>query len=235
MLNKNWITEHTLDFEYKQYQFLSYINKAESHFRKKKIQPFLSEITMHLEDLMKLKNERQRLKTEVNFFLSGVDLKEAKLHYAANKEEEMILEPIDKILDFTEPILKSTIEIGKEIKQKAEQTIHVYSLGIVPLYKEEGIIILDLQKIKKAFIFEYALNNISSFASHITVKTTFIQSYILSVSNTIYSVKLDFLRNYRKIPVPATFVVESDGAYPIKETLLPIATQKLITELSKPN
>lgn len=235
MLNKNWITEHTLDFEYKQYQFLSYINKAESHFRKKKIQPFLSEITMHLEDLMKLKNERQRLKTEVNFFLSGINLKEVTLHYSANKEGEMILEPIDKILDFTEPILKSTIEIGKEIKQKAEQTIHVYPLGIVPLYKEEGIIILDLQKIKKAFIFEYALNNISSSTSRIEVKTTFIQSYVLSISNTLYSVKLDFLRTYRKIPVPATFVVESDEVYPIKETLLPIATQKLITELSKPN
>ncbi len=235
MLSRNWITEHTLDFEYKKYQFLSYISKTESNFKKKKLQPFLPDITMHLDDLLKLKNERLKLQSEVNFVLSGFNFKETKLHYAANEEEEKILEPLDKILDFTEPILKNTIEIGNEIKQEAEQSIHVYTLGIVPLYKDEGIIIIDLQRKNKALFFEYAVNNISTSASNIAIKTTFIQSFSLSISNTIYSVKLNFLKNYRKIPVPATFVVESEGIYPIKETLLPIATQKLIAELSKPN
>jgi hypothetical protein len=43
------------------------------------------------------------------------------------------------------------------------------------------------------------------------------------------------LKNYRKIPVPTTFVVESENEYPIKETILPIATQKIVDELSKSN
>jgi hypothetical protein len=235
MLSRGWITEHTLDFEYKQYQFLSFISKAESSFRQKKLQPYLPEITMHLDDLIKLKNERHRLKTKVNYFLSGFDFENMKMHYSVKQEDEKTLESLDKILEFTEPILKSTIETGNEIKQKAEQKIHVYTLGIVPIYKDEGIIILNLQRKSRAFIFEYAINNISSVNSDFNIKTSLIHSSSTSITNNIHVLKLNFLKNYRKIPVPTTFVVESENEYPIKETILPIATQKIVDELSKSN
>ena len=50
-LKDNWLTEGLIDFEYKKYQLLGYLQKVKDSFNRVELYPFLSDLVFHYRNL----------------------------------------------------------------------------------------------------------------------------------------------------------------------------------------
>jgi hypothetical protein len=60
-LSKNWITENHIDFEYKKYMLLAYLQHVSEDFTETKLYPSLSDLVAHYRNLLSLKESKQNL------------------------------------------------------------------------------------------------------------------------------------------------------------------------------
>ena len=60
-LNENWITEDHIDFEYKKYLLLAYLQDVSKNFDKELLYPFLRELIGHHKALVEIKSHQQQL------------------------------------------------------------------------------------------------------------------------------------------------------------------------------
>ena len=60
-LDKNWITENRIDFEYKKYILLAYLQEVNSQFEKQKLYPALSDLIFHYQNLIKIRDNKNNL------------------------------------------------------------------------------------------------------------------------------------------------------------------------------
>ncbi|MGH2566213.1 MAG: hypothetical protein ACRDE5_16965, partial [Ginsengibacter sp.] len=64
------------------------------------------------------------------------------------------------------------------------------------------------------------------------IRTDFINQWIRSVSNSAENIKAELIRNYPQLPNPAVYNIETELAYPMEETLLPIAKRSFVKYIS---
>ena len=57
-LSKNWITEGIIDFEYKKYILLAYLQHIKSEFDERKLYPMLSDLFFHYQNLLQFKENK---------------------------------------------------------------------------------------------------------------------------------------------------------------------------------
>ena len=56
-LDKNWLTEGLIDFEYKKYELLAYLKNVGKSFSENRLYPFLGDLIFHYNNILSLKNE----------------------------------------------------------------------------------------------------------------------------------------------------------------------------------
>ena len=61
-LSKNWLTEKHIDFEYKKYLLLSYLQEVEHNFNSIRLYPWLAELIAHYKSVIAVKESKQELK-----------------------------------------------------------------------------------------------------------------------------------------------------------------------------
>jgi len=129
------------------------------------------------------------------------------------------------------PKIKAYLDNGKEIYDFIEDNLKLYPVGLIPLRKEEGYMILAGQK-KEYLVYNYIMSIFSTPTDkYRSLQTTYLKSYKKSISNTLINIKSDLIKTYKKLPNPATYVVESDINIPVRETFLPIAKKMLVAQL----
>jgi len=130
------------------------------------------------------------------------------------------------------PKIKAYLDNGKEIYDFIEDNLKLYPVGLIPLRKEEGYMILAGQK-KEYLVYNYIMSIFSTPTDkYRSLQTTYLKSYKKSISNTLINIKSDLIKTYKKLPNPATYVVESDINIPVRETFLPIAKKMLVAQLT---
>tara|TARA_B100000900_G_C20463474_1_gene668292 strand:- start:75 stop:452 length:378 start_codon:yes stop_codon:yes gene_type:complete len=114
LLKLTWWMEDPIDYEYKQYILLDYLQKIEKHFYNKDFSPYLlhteklyEEMSISLEFIDVF--EQSITKTELVFTQNGMGWKEEKPP-TINEVEEM-----KNILRFSIPKLKEKVQLGKEL------------------------------------------------------------------------------------------------------------------------
>ena len=60
-LSKNWFVEGWIDFEYKKYILLAYLQKIKNSFDQVELYPHLSNVIQHYEDLLRYNNQQQNI------------------------------------------------------------------------------------------------------------------------------------------------------------------------------
>ena len=112
-LPKNWITEGHIDFEFKKYQLLSYLQQTNKHFNELRLYPALSDLIDHYQDLNELKSGRKELNDLFPKRLDSIDFEKGKLNYQSKVGEDGLMKELSLITDFALPKLVSQIEEGK--------------------------------------------------------------------------------------------------------------------------
>jgi hypothetical protein len=231
-LSENWLTEDLIDFEYKKYLVLGYLQMIETHFHEQKLYPDFSELIAHYKNLILLKNNTNALETNFKKTLSGIDFNNLKLQYQSITNDESLNE-LKQIIQFTEPLFEQEIEKGKHIFDFAERHIASNHIGILPLYKSEGYFILLPYQAKEVTVYTYNFSKINLLQQEVYGLTShYFSTYTLSLSKPVDIVKADLIESNPDFPNPAVYLFKANAELPNDETFLPIAKRLLYKNLA---
>lgn len=233
-LHHNWITEGLLDFEYKKYILLAYLQEVNKSFYQSKLYPFLSDLVTHYNSIVALKEQKQQVTNNFPKNLSKIDLQNFKLHYESIIANEAYMEIIEEITNYAIPLLKKHVQQGVELYDFIEDKINLFSVGVMPLHNAEGYLFIKSNPKKAIQVFEYTITFFESASEKYRgIKAQYLTAYKSSTANTFENIKFDLIKNIKKFPNPATYALESKFDFPLQETLLPIAKRALVKEVCK--
>ncbi len=231
-LNKDWLTEGLIDFEYKKYMLLGYLKRVAKNFDENKLYPFLGELFAHYNNLIEFKRSKDEVARHFPSKLTKIDLQKMTLRYEELMNDDQYMEEIVQILDFAIPRLKKSMEAGIAIYDLVEEKIEIEPVGILPLHKEEGYMLLTNGNEKKIDVYGYQLTFFANAKENYrSIKTVFLTSYLRKLSNTVESIKLDMIRRHKQLPNPATYHIMSHMQFPLAETMLPVAKRSFVRYL----
>lgn len=235
-LNPNWLTEGWVDFEYKKYILMAYLQQVSFDFDEKKLYPVLADLVMHYNNLITIKKNKTYVS---NFFpkqISKVDLENFKIQFEKLMADEQYMEEVEAIIDFSIPLMERHLEEGKEIYQQVEEHLRIFPVGIVSINPEAGYMMLAKNTLSDTSVYSYLITIFENANEKFRgIKTEFIGNYSRSFSNTFEEIKFQLIKEFRHVPNPAVYVVESKMEYPLNETLLPIAKRSLVRYLYQSN
>jgi hypothetical protein len=233
-LSQNWITEKHIDFEYKKYVLLAYLQHVSEHFTENRLYPHLSELVAHYRNVVALKENKQSLFDSFPDRLSQADFRNLKLLYEKMLEDDQLMKEIESIIRFSIPHFEKYLNEGKQIYDFIESRLHIYPVGIVPLQVNEGYLFLALPDESETMVYEYQITLFENpDEKYRGIYTRFVASYRKSLANTFESIKSDLIRYHKKLPNPATYVIESGLSIPLDETFLPMAKRTLMKYVAR--
>lgn len=232
-LSQNWIVENWIDFEYKKYELLAYLQGIKQEFKDEKLYPALSDLITHYNNLVALKNNKQQLNESFSKFLSKIDLEKIKLIYESTEKDNQLINEIENIIDFSIPQLECHLKEGKNIYDMMEGNMQIEPVGLTPLNTNEGYMFIIDGMQKETDVHRY---NITFFEhaneSFRGIHTSFISSFAYSYMNTFESIKLQLIKELPQLPNPAVFAISSQKQYPLAESFIPIAKRTLVKYIS---
>ncbi len=232
-LNKNWITEKYIDFEYKKYVLLAYLQHVSENFTENKLYPFLSDLVEHYRNLKFLKDSKKNLFEKFPGRISKTDFEQFQLIYEKIVEDDTIMKEIESIIDFSMPQMENYLRDGKKIYDFVEEHVKIFPVGVVPLSNESGYLFLKMQSDIETKVYEYQVSIFENPDERFRgIHIHYVTSYEKNLINTFEAIKSDLLRYNKKLPNPATYVIEAALDIPFDETFLPIAKRVLVKRIS---
>lgn len=232
-LSDDWLTEGLVDLEFKQYKLLAYLQSVDEKFKSKRLYPPFADIIFHYKNLLKFKENNETLIRNFPKNVSALDLKRLALQYESKFEDPEFMEELKKIVEFAEPKLGNKIREGKELYDEIESQILIEPIGLCPINQNEGYFLVNIANDPNVHVFEYQISIFDSADSKYRgIHTNYLQRIKKSISNTFESIKMGLIREYKKLPNPATFIIDSKAYAPLNETLLPISKRLLVQKIS---
>ncbi len=194
-LGPNWIIENTIDFEYKKYELLAYLQGIKQDFRDEKLYPALSDLIAHYNNLITLKNNKHELNDSFKKILSKIDVEKLKLIYeSVEKDSDMIIE-IESILNFSIPQLETHLKQGKEIYSHIEGEMLIEPIGLTPLNTNEGYMFICDGKQKDTEVYQYKITIFEHSEEQFRgIHTSYVTSFAHSYMNTFENIKLQLIK-----------------------------------------
>lgn len=232
-LSENWISDGLIDFEYKSYQLLGYLQQIDSLFSQKKIYPQLADLIKHYRALLELKEQKQHVKSKFPQTASDIDYMNLEIIYQDLYKDDDILKTIDDIIEFALPRFRQSIEAGRELFEYAASIIDLEPIGIVPLYRKEGYFMLRDKTTDDILLFYYRIKLIQTESDQFrALETRFIGRDKLSITNTPENIKMQLIRTFKEIPNPASYMISIQHSLPLSPTWLPVAKRLLLKAVS---
>ena len=233
-LDANWLYQGLLDFEYKKYTLLAYLQSVQHSFKDQRLYPCLSDLISHYEQLRLFKEGKEELSSLFPKELSGIDAEALKCQYRKLVDDDEIMKVLEEVVQYAIPLLAEEIDTGKGLYKEVEEMMYINPVGISPLHKNEGYMLLLVEENSKLTIYHYTMSLFeSSGAQYRGIHTTLIDRRDLAPWHSLQHVKLDLLKQYPNLPNPATYAVGIQKKLPEDETVLPVAKRLLIKCLSE--
>jgi hypothetical protein len=235
-LSPNWVTEGLMDFEFKKYVLLDYLQYISKDFNEQRIYPGLSELIEHYRNLTELKQSSELLSNQFPKELTKVDFEHFRLEFESKLKDESFMQEMQQIIEYAIPLIYRSLEDGKELYQLVEEHINITPIGIIPIHTEFGYLFISEQFNKEFKVYEYQITLIEqSNEKYRGIKTSLIDTYNRSITNTFENVKINLSREIKSMPNPATFLIETDMRVPLNESLLPVAKRSFVRYLYQNN
>lgn len=233
-LSKNWITENLIDFEYKKYILLAYLNEVGLNFEKNRLYPYFSQVIEHYRNVVSVREQKHFIQESFPSKISKVDIENINLEYKAMIKDDSIMAEIEQIVNFSIQKFELYLKEGKKIYDFIEEHLHVSPVGIMPLNRDFGYLFIQNGGQKETKVYEYQITIFEGPEEKFRgIHTLFVESYIKKLTTTYESIKADLIKRKTSLPNPATYIVETDLNLPVDETLLPMAKMSLVKFLSK--
>lgn len=233
-LDANWITSGLIDFEYKKYLLLSYLQKISAHFNEKELYPFLSDLVFHYSNLNSIRENKQLAVNQFPKKLTKLEFQNFKLQYERLVHDDKYMEEIEAIVDYALPKLKGYLKEGKDLYEFVEDKLLVYPIGMLPIKPSAGYMFLKEKDKRSVRIYEYAVTIFENAdEKYRGLKTQYVSTCSISIANTYENIKVDLIKSNKHMPNPATYAVESEFELPFDQTFLPVAKRVLVKRISE--
>jgi hypothetical protein len=232
-LDKDWLTTHLIDFEYKKYILLAYLKNIRQQFDRVTLYPYLSDMVFHYKNLLAIKENKEVLFKSFPKTVSKADFETLSLHYKKIVESDEIMDELESIIAYAAPQFKTLLGEGKDIFEYIEENIEIVPVGITPLHFQEGYLFLQQQGKKDTQVYEYQISIFENAnEKYRGIHTSFLESITRGIGRTFESLKLELIRKYKKLPNPATYLINSQVVCPVNATLLPVSKRMLMKYLA---
>lgn len=216
------------DAEKARYQILAALGTVRDDFRRTRLYPHLGDLVRLRRSLAGLVEERDALLGEQRGPLTGIDLENGKLVYAAPEGDKL---PFEELIAWGLPLLEGLIEEGRALYDFVEEHAAVDVVGIASAYQAEGFLLVP-----EDAGFSVRRYTVSLFTRagerYRSIRTT--PPVHLRADTAVEARRHlpDAIPEAADWPNPATYVVRSDVDLPVEETLLPVAKRKLLHALA---
>lgn len=231
-LSENWMTERTLDFEYKKYVLLSWLQSIERDFKTIQLYPALGELIAHYRRAVQLRQNKDDIAALFPKQLTGIGKENLELDFQTLLDDDEMMQALERILEFSIPKFEEWVNEGKNIYEFVERGIEMTPVGIVPLRNSEGYLFLS-QGSEDIRVYNYEMTIYSHPDSPWrSLKTYYIAEWKKSIANSFEAIKLELIRNIRTLPNPAVYVAISELNLPVDGAFLPVAKRMLLRNIS---
>jgi hypothetical protein len=231
-LSKNWLTEKHIDFEYKKYVLLAYLQYVSKQFHLIKLYPWLAELIEHYRNIIAVQENKQNIKKYFPVRVSGINEK-WQLTYQSLISDDALMQEIENIIEYAIPKFRHQVEEGKSIYDIVEEHLHIQPVGIIPLNPEYGYMFLKGGKTASTNVYEYHITFYETAEEKFrAIHTRFVKTFAKNISTTFQSIKSELMRENKHLPNPAVYAVETEMTLPLEETFLPIAKRMLVKYIS---
>ncbi len=228
-LTPTWLTDDFIDFEYKKYVLLAYLQEVHKHFDQRRLYPCLTDLINHYNNLVTIKKNKALVSSHFPKQISAVDLQHFTIQYQPMVVDDESMEEIEAIIDFAIPRMHHSVKTGQHIYDEVEEQLRIFPVGIVSLHPETGYLIIVLPDQHEARVYSYCITMFESANEQYRgLKTDFIGSFTQSISNTLESIKMEVINRFHQSAHHAAFAVEPLSTFPFEETLFPVARRSLV-------
>lgn len=231
-LSDDWITKGSLDFEYKKYILLAYLQHVSKDFEQHRLYPTFADLIMHYKNAAQLKAGKDKLLKSFPKKLTKLDLKNFRMFFESKVEKDTQLKELEDIVEFTMNKLKDHIVIGKDIFDQVEQQIIIEPVGVKALEENEGLLVIDPQYDSYYLFYQYRISIFEATEEKIRgLQTVFLNKIKKSLGTTLEQLKIQILQNIQLVSNYSAFRVVALQPYPFEETLLPIVKRSFASYL----
>lgn len=235
-LSETWFMEGFVDFELQKYRLLAYLQEVNKHFNETKLYPQLSDLIFHYHNLLKFRESKKILQENFPKRAGHIDIKNVEIVYEQMLADDEVMQELEHITQYAIEELKGSIDNGASIYDFVEQQLRIEPVGITPLYKNEGYMLLRYGQYAEIRAYSYTITLFEQpDARYQGIRINYVDSWNKSIYNTYEHIKLDIIRGNRILPNPAVYSVEFPLSVPLDETLLPIAKRLLVRHISHDN
>jgi len=228
-LSETWFMEGYIDFELQKYKLLAYLQEVNKHFTENKLYPLLSDIIFHYNNLISFRDNKKLIQDKFPKRLDQLNARELELVYEKMLADNELMVELERITQYAVSEMKGTIDNGAEIYELIEKQLRIEPVGILPIYKNEGYLMLRYGEYTEVRVYAYNITLFEHQASRYKgIHLQYVDSWARSITNTYEQIKRDIVRAIRTLPNPAVYSIESSLSVPLDETLLPIAKRMLV-------
>lgn len=229
-LSENWLLEGHIDFEYKKYLLMAYLQEVNEILENKKLFPVLNDLIFHYNNLNQIKMKKKLMNDQFPKRVTGADLQKMELLYQKIIEDDQLMLELESIIEFAMPRLKEKLHLGKNIYQEFESGIEIEPIGIAPLQYNEGLMFLSTLNDPLMRIYHYQITFFErSNEKYRGIHTTYIDSIKKSLGKTYEQIKVSLIKRLNNLmPNPATFLVSTSSMQPFQESIFPVAKKSLV-------
>ena len=233
-LHEDWLTSGLLDFEYKKYMTLAYMQGVKQKFDEKKLYPFMSDLVFHYNNLVTIKQNKQLIFENFPKELSRADFEQLKLDYKRIVEDDQLMGTLGEIINFAIPRFKERMDEGVVLYEDIAYHITIEPIGITPLYKDEGYLLLFINNTKTVYVHRYKITVFDrANESFRAIHTELVEEVQWSLVNTFERIKKELITRNQDLPNPAAYLALAKSYYPLQETLLPITKRLLVQHIGQ--
>lgn len=233
-LSETWFLDGYIDFELQKYKLLAYLQEVNKYFNANKLYPQLADVIFHYRNLSDFRENKRLLQNQFPKELSKVNMEKLELVYKEMLQDGDIMAELEDIVNYAMTKMKGTISSGTEIYELVEQQLYIEPVGILPLYKNEGYLLLRYKQNSEVKAYNYTISMLqASEANYTAMKMEYIDSFTKNISVTYEQIKRQIINMIQTLPNPAVYFIESTLEVPLKETLLPIAKRALVRHISR--
>jgi hypothetical protein len=232
-LSETWFAEGFIDFELKKYTLLAYLQEVSKYFNENKLYPQLADVIFHYNNIIAFRENKKFLQEHFPKQLTEINMQKLQLVYERMIEDDELMKELEEIIHYSASKIKTTIEAGTEIYEFVESKLTIEPVGLLPLDTNEGYFFLKDSRYNETVVYQYRL---TIFEKHDEkyrgIRTDYVQQWRRTVSNTPENLKRLLIKERKELPNPAVYNIESELAYPLEETLLPIAKRCFVKYLA---
>lgn len=223
------------DWETNQYTILSKVKEWLFNLHKNKLFPSIEEsiqLNLALEDIF---NENIECKL---WFDNEIRTRKINERFIVYEKAHQIGNQLDKLLNFVEWALKlnkPVLEEGRIIKNFVEENLLIKRVSTVEKnYHGKGYFVLPDNKNKLMNIYLYEMIwDWSEDNLYQRIFSNLVRSIPRQIIQTpVEEIMINFINHSQDLHEPVAFVFETDLDFPYKETIFPIAEEKLLKHLS---